>query len=126
MSRLYKMPVILAFFRNREFTLHVTDENIAESFRKFYSKDGNRVDLEVSKSRKPPEVMTNADWIKLAKENPIRFLTKTEKRFFRPMSLVWTSETTLEMLVRFLTLRDMCSMQWNTGRCCSRKYVTQR
>ena len=104
------MPVILAFFRNREFTLRVTDENIAESFREFYSKNGNRVDLEVSKSRKPPAVMTNADWIKLAKENPVRFLTKTEK-IFRPMSLVWTSEMTLEILVRFLILRDMCSMQ---------------
>lgn len=82
MSRLYKMPVVLAFFRDGRFTLHVTDEDIAESFREFYSKDGNRVDLEVSKSRKPPELMTDADWIKLAKENPVRFLTKTEGRFF--------------------------------------------
>lgn len=82
MSRLYKMPIILAFFRDGRFTLHVTDEDIAESFQEFYSKDRNRVDLEVSKSRKPPELMTDADWIKLAKENPVRFLTKTEGRFF--------------------------------------------
>ncbi len=81
MSRMYKVPLIRSFFRGDRIVFEPSSEDIARSFREFYSRDNNMVDFEGVKSRERCE-WTDSKWVKLASDNPIRFLCKSEPGFF--------------------------------------------
>ena len=81
MSRMYKVPLIRSFFRGDRIVFEPSSEDIARSFREFYSRDNNMVDFEGVKSRERCE-WTDSIWVKLASDNPIRFLCKSEPGFF--------------------------------------------
>ena len=51
MSRMYKVPLIRSFFRGARIVFEPSSEDIARSFREFYSRDNNMVDFEGVKSR---------------------------------------------------------------------------
>lgn len=76
------MPVISTFIQDDGMRMSVTVDDMMSEFKDFYSRDGNRVDIDVSKSRKPIEKMTDSDWKRLILDNPVHFLTKTESKFF--------------------------------------------
>lgn len=82
MSRMYKIPLLLSMFTEDRVVFEPTAEQIAGSFREFYSRDNNMVDFEGIKTRKDRE-LTDDYWVKLAVENPIRFLCKSEPLYFR-------------------------------------------
>ena len=82
MSRMYKSPLLLSMFTEDRVVFEPTAEQIAGSFREFYSRDNNMVDFEGIKTRKDRE-LTDDYWVKLAVENPIRFLCKSEPLYFR-------------------------------------------
>ncbi|MBQ8643732.1 MAG: DEAD/DEAH box helicase family protein [Candidatus Methanomethylophilaceae archaeon] len=76
MQKLYKMPVLSAFLSDHGYRMSVTRSQLVDSFKEFYSRDGNRVDLVVSKSRKDPASMTDKQWIDLIYKMPVHFLCK--------------------------------------------------
>ncbi len=52
MSKTYKMPILLAFYNEGNLKLRIDEEDVAESFKDFYSKGSNSVDLLNQKSQK--------------------------------------------------------------------------
>ena len=82
MSKTYKMPVLLAFYNHGNMKLEINDEDIYNSFREFYSIASNAVDMSKDKSTKNYMNWNSAEYILLAKKNPIKFLTKTHSEFF--------------------------------------------
>ncbi len=51
MSRMYKIPLILSFFRGNRIVFRPSSDRIASSFREFYSRDNNMIDFKGTKSR---------------------------------------------------------------------------
>lgn len=81
MTKTYKLPVLLAFLKNNAISMTVTEQEIAASFRAFYSNPSNGLDLKRDKSTKDYLHWKDEQYIQLAKKNPIHFLLKTEHRF---------------------------------------------
>lgn len=82
MSKTYKMPVLLAFYNDGNLKLSIDEEDIYNSFKNFYGKGSNAVDLLNQKSTKGFKNWDKKQWYKLAKDNPLKFLAKTENEFF--------------------------------------------
>ncbi|OAA91080.1 DEAD/DEAH box helicase family protein [Clostridium ljungdahlii] len=82
MSKTYKMPVLLAFYNDGNLKLNINEEDIYNSFKDFYAKGSNAVDLLNQKSTKGFKNWDKNQWYKLAKDNPLKFLAKTQKEFF--------------------------------------------
>ena len=82
MSKTYKMPVLLAFYNDGNIKMEVTEEDIYKSFYDFYHKGSNKVDMLKDGATKDFEKWDKDKYIKLAKNNPIKFLLKTHGDFF--------------------------------------------
>lgn len=82
MAKTYKMPVLLAFYNDGNLKLSIDEEDIYNSFKNFYAKGSNAVDLLNQKSTKGFKNWDKKQWYKLAKDNPLKFLAKTENEFF--------------------------------------------
>lgn len=82
MSKTYKMPVLLAFYNNGNLQLRINKDDIYNSFKSFYAKGSNAVDLLNQKSTEGFKHWDKIKWYRLAKDNPLRFLAKTENKFF--------------------------------------------
>ena len=83
MNRLYKMPLLLSFFRNGVMHPTASDDDIIQSFRTFYSNPSNRPDISGLKGLGPYEKISDSKWLKLARENPIHFIMKSGgEKFF--------------------------------------------
>lgn len=82
MSKTYKMPILLAFYNEGNLKLSINEEDVYSSFKSFYSKGSNSIDLFNQKSTKDFKNWGKKEWYKLAKDNPINFLAKTHSDFF--------------------------------------------
>lgn len=82
MSKTYKMPVLLAFYNDGNVKMGVNEEDIYRSFYDFYHKGSNKVDLLKDKSGSNFESWDKNDYVKLAKNNPIKYLLKSEGNCF--------------------------------------------
>lgn len=82
MSKTYKMPVLLAFYNEGNLKLRINEEDIYNSFKSFYSKGSNSIDLLNQKSTQGFKNWDIKEWYKLAKDNPMNFLAKTHSEFF--------------------------------------------
>lgn len=67
MSKTYKMPLLLAFYNSGNFKLYVTEEEIYLSFKEFYSKASNTVDLLKNKSSKSYLNWEKKDYLRIAR-----------------------------------------------------------
>lgn len=83
MSKTYKMPVLLSFYNNGKLKMEVNEEDIYKSFRDFYEKGSNGVDMLQHKATKDFKKWGKKEYLKLAKENPVKFLIKTHGDFFK-------------------------------------------
>lgn len=83
MSRLYKMPLLSSFIKGDHMVLHAGWDDIARSFREFYSNGSNRVDIRGLKHFEGYDEIPDSKWVSLARENPIRFLIRGSPGFFR-------------------------------------------
>ncbi|MBU3156920.1 DEAD/DEAH box helicase family protein [Clostridium estertheticum] len=83
MTKTYKMPLLLAFYNDGNINLKIDEETIFQSFRDFYAKPSNAVDLLRHKSTKEYKDFEKKDYLKIA-ENPIKaFLNSAEDFFYR-------------------------------------------
>ena len=83
MTKTYKMPLLLAFYNEGNIKMEITEEDIYKSFYNFYHKGSNKVDMLKDKSTRDFENWEKKDYIKLAKNNPIKFMLKTHGDFFK-------------------------------------------
>ena len=81
MTKTYKMPLLLAFYNHGNINLKVDEENIFQSFREFYTKPSNAVDLLRHDSTKNYKSFNKKDYLRIA-ENPIKAFLNSAKDFF--------------------------------------------
>ena len=74
MSKSYKLPVFLAFYNNGNFKLRINDDDLYNSFKVFYNKGSNKVDMIKDKGKSNFESWEKKDYVKLARTNPVKFL----------------------------------------------------
>lgn len=82
MSKTYKMPILLAFYNDGNFKMSIDDNDIYKSFKEFYEKGSNGSDMLKHKSTKDYKTWDKNKYVKLAKDNPIKYLLQTHKDFF--------------------------------------------
>lgn len=82
MSKTYKMPVLLAFYNNGDIKMKIDDDDIYESFKEFYNNGSNGIDMARDKSTKNYREWDKDNYVKLARKNPVKFLTNTHNEFF--------------------------------------------
>ncbi|MBW8380979.1 MAG: NgoFVII family restriction endonuclease, partial [Youngiibacter sp.] len=82
MSKLYKMPVLLAFYNGGSMKGQIGDEDMFLSFREFYSHGANRMDMLRDKSTSDFLSWGRKEYVNLARRNPVHFLLKTSPDFF--------------------------------------------
>lgn len=82
MSKTYKMPVLLAFYNSGNLKLNIDNEDIYINFKEFYSNNSNAIDMLKHKNTKDFKTWNKDKYVKLAKDNPIKFLSKTHSDFF--------------------------------------------
>ena len=88
MSKSYKIPLLWAFYNNGNIKLKINEDDIYNSFKEFYSKNENSKDLQNQKSTQGYENWDKKEYIKLAKDNPIKHLVdKTSKYFYKENDL---------------------------------------
>ncbi|MBZ9634647.1 hypothetical protein [Clostridium sp. FP1] len=86
MTKTYKMPLLLAFYNNGKINLKIDEECIFQSFRDFYTKPSNAVDLLRHDATKDYKSFDKKDYLRIA-ENPIKaFLNSGEAFFYRDKS----------------------------------------
>lgn len=83
MSKSYKMPILIAFYNNGNVKMELSDDEIYKSFYKFYNKGSNKVDMLRHKYTANFESWDKRKYVKLAKDNPIKFFLKTHGDFFK-------------------------------------------
>ncbi|NLZ73217.1 MAG: DEAD/DEAH box helicase, partial [Bacteroidales bacterium] len=82
MSKLYKMPILLAFYNNGNIKLVINNEDIYRSFKEFYSRGSNAVDMLRDSSTSNYKEWGKEEYISLAKRNPLKFLKQSSSNFF--------------------------------------------
>lgn len=82
MTKSYKMPIFLAFYNDGNIKMEITDDDVYKSMCKFYSNPSNGVDMLKDKSSRDYKSWGPDDYLKLAYNNPIKFLNMTHGDFF--------------------------------------------
>ncbi|MBI4857309.1 MAG: DEAD/DEAH box helicase family protein [Acetobacterium woodii] len=82
MSKTYKMPVLLAFYNGGKMKQEIDDEDLYRSFKSFYEKASNRVDLLRDKSTANAMNWGKKEYVSLANRNPVHFLAQSAGEFF--------------------------------------------
>ncbi|KGM99657.1 DEAD/DEAH box helicase family protein [Clostridium botulinum] len=82
MSKTYKIPLILAFYNDGNFKMKINDIDIYTSFKGFYVSGSNGIDLSRHNTTKNYKSWGQKEYVKLAKDNPIKYLLKSSSKFF--------------------------------------------
>lgn len=82
MSKSYKMPILLAFFNNGNIKLNISEEDVYQNYKSFYSQGINWKDLEKDKGSRDFHNWTKTRYVAEAKKNPVNFLLKSGNGFF--------------------------------------------
>ena len=82
MTKLYKMPILLAFYNGGEIKLAIDDYDIAGSLRSYYANHANAIDLLDQESTRDFINWDLKKYVSLAKRNPIKFLMESAPQFF--------------------------------------------
>ncbi|MBC3898910.1 NgoFVII family restriction endonuclease [Acetobacterium malicum] len=82
MSKTYKMPVLLAFYNGSAMKLAIDDDDLYQSFKDFYEKGSNRVDLLRDKTTANAMGWGKKEYVSLARRNPVHFLAQSAGEFF--------------------------------------------
>ncbi|EHJ00366.1 type III restriction protein res subunit [Clostridium sp. DL-VIII] len=92
MSKSYKIPVFLAFYNGGKVKMEISEEDVYRSFYEFYRKGSNKVDMLRDKGTADFESWDKRKWVRLARENPVRALIRSEGIFFN-----WDKKALMEL-----------------------------
>ena len=82
MTKVYKMPVLRAFYNGGDVRMQVTDEQLLTSWKEFFGTGTNWRDLPRMKTREDYLHMTDKEHLQNIKKNPVTYLQKSGKGFF--------------------------------------------
>ncbi len=82
MSKSYKMPVLLAFYNDGDIKTAIDEEDICQSYRKFYGTANNWKDLERDKGTSDFKTWDKKRCVSEAVKNPVHFLLQSGNGFF--------------------------------------------
>ena len=82
MTKVYKMPVLRAFYNGGNVRMQVTDEQLLASWKGFFGTGTNWKDLPRAKTREDYLRMTDKEHLQNIKKNPVTYLLKSGKGFF--------------------------------------------
>ena len=82
MSKSYKMPILRAFYNHGDIRLGITEEDVYGAMEEFYSHGSNGVDMLKDKRTSTYKTWSKKEYVKLAKDNPIKFLKQSSSDFF--------------------------------------------
>ena len=92
MTKVYKMPVLMAFYNHGDIRMAVTEEQLLKSWKDFFSTGTNWKDLDGSTTYQDYKKLSDKTHIKKILQMPVHFLLKTEKDFF-----IKTDDAVLEL-----------------------------
>ena len=82
MTKVYKMPVLMTFVRKDKVLMKVTEQQLLESWKEFFSTGTNWKDLEKNISFEKYKNMSDKEHIKKIIKMPVHFLQESGKGFF--------------------------------------------
>ena len=82
MTKVYKMPVLRAFYNGGDVRMQVTDEQLLASWKGFFGTGTNWKDLPQVKTREDYLRITDKGHLQNIKKNPVTYLQKSGKGFF--------------------------------------------
>jgi hypothetical protein len=82
MSKVYKMPILMAFYHYGNVRMSVTEEELLESWKEFFCTGTNWKDLETDITYERFLNISNQEHIKKILQMPVHFLQKSGKGFF--------------------------------------------
>ena len=82
MTKVPKIPLLLAFYNEGKMKLEIDNEDIYKSFKSFYNSGCNAIDMLKDKSTKNFKTWTEKQYISFARKNPIHFFCKSSSEFF--------------------------------------------
>lgn len=82
MSKVYKMPVLMAFYNHGKVLMQVTEQQLLDSWKEFFSTGTNWKDLESEISYERFIAISDKEHIKKIIQMPVHFLQESGKGFF--------------------------------------------
>lgn len=82
MSKVYKMPVLMAFYNNGNIRKNVTKEQILESWKEFFSSGTNWKDLQEQMTYEKYCAISDKEHLKKICQMPVKYLLKSGIGFF--------------------------------------------
>lgn len=82
MQKAYKMPILYGFYNEGDIKLAVTDDEVLESWKKFFNHGTNWKDFNADITYDLYKKMTDKQHLSKAKSMPIKFLKASGKGFF--------------------------------------------
>lgn len=92
MSKVYKMPVLMAFYNHGDIRMSVSEKELLESWKEFFCTGTNWKDLEIGITYERFKEISDQEHIKKILQMPVHFLQESGKGFF-----VKTGESTLAL-----------------------------
>ncbi|WP_026834748.1 DEAD/DEAH box helicase family protein [Eubacterium xylanophilum] len=84
MTKVYKMPVLMAFYNQGNILMEVTEEQLLDSWKRFFSTGTNWRDLDKNMTYEKYLEVSDAEHIKKIIKMPVHFLQESGKGFFVP------------------------------------------
>lgn len=82
MSKVYKMPVLMAFYNNGNIRMEVTEQELLDSWKQFFNTGTNWKDLDANITYEEFKNISDRDHIKKIMQMPVHFLQESGKGFF--------------------------------------------
>lgn len=82
MSKVYKMPVLMAFYNNGNIRMGVTEDELLRAWKEFFNTGTNWKDLEAGITYDRYKSISDKDHIKKILQMPVHFLQESGKGFF--------------------------------------------
>ncbi|MGN0394735.1 MAG: NgoFVII family restriction endonuclease, partial [Coprococcus sp.] len=82
MSKVYKMPVLMAFYNHGDIRMAVTEEELLASWKEFFSNGTNWKDLDKDITYESYKKISDREHLKKILQMPVHFLLQSGKGFF--------------------------------------------
>lgn len=82
MTKVYKMPILMAFYNDGRIKMDLTDDDILKYWKRFFSSGMNWKDLGSICSYEDYKQISDSQHLSNAKKNPIKYLKKSGEGFF--------------------------------------------
>lgn len=82
MSKVYKMPVLMAFYNNSDVLMKVSEKQLLSSWKEFFSTGTNWKDLDKNMTLQKYKDISDKDHLKKILAMPVHFLLESGKGFF--------------------------------------------